>query len=239
MQKPCIVNLRSKRILVYLQTRPQEGTFCKKVKSQLTTALIVATGLCLLAAAGSAQQIRKWVDKDGVVHYGDRVPPEYADRDRQILNEQAVTVGFEEGEITEEERAEFARIAAEEERRRLAAADIARRDRMLLDTYLTVTDIEELRDRRIELLESQIKVTEQYLNNLRKHLRTLEREAERYGENAGAGLPPELALEISRTIASITLYEENLTRTRGEQEGVRTTFAADIDRFVELKGSRL
>jgi hypothetical protein len=209
------------------------------VKSQLITLLVAATGLSVAASEATAQQIRKWVDKDGVVHYSDVVPPEFADRDRIILNEQAVGVGFEEGEITPEERAELARLAAEEERRRIAEEDIARRDRMLLDTYLSVSDIEELRDRRIELLESQIKVTEQYLSNLRKHLGTLEREAARYADNEGAGLPPDLALEISRTNASIALYEENLARTRGEQNLVRTAFADDIDRFLELKGRRL
>lgn len=212
----------------------------RRVKLQLTKVLVTATSLGLLVTSGaSAQQIRRWVDKDGVVHYSDIVPPEHADRDRQILNGQGVSVGSEQGEITEEERAEAARIAAEKEQRRLADAETARRDRMLLDTYLTVEDIEELRDRRIELLESQIKVTEQYLDNLRKHLRTLEREAERYTGAEGAGVPPNLALDISRTSASISLYEENLARTRNEQESLRAAFAADIDRFVELKGRRL
>jgi Domain of unknown function (DUF4124) len=208
------------------------------VKTQLIIVLTAAAGLSIVMADTSAQQIRKWVDKDGVVHYGDRVPPEFADRDRVILNEQAVPLGFEEGEITPEERAELNRIAAEQERERVAQEDAARRDRMLLETYLSVNDIEELRDRRIELLESQIKVTEQYLNNLRKHMRTLEREAERYDDSEGAGLPPDLALEMSRTAASISLYEENLARTRSEQDVVRQAFASDIDRFVELKGRR-
>jgi hypothetical protein len=172
------------------------------------------------------------------VHYSEVVPPEYADRDRDVLNRQGITVGFEEGRVTEEERAELNRLAAEEEVRRLAAEEMATRDRMLLDTYLSVDDIKDLRDRRLELMESQIKVTEQYLGNLRKRLDDLQREAERYAESAaaGAGLPPELALDISRTTASISLYEENLNRTRAEQDELHAAFAADITRFIELKG---
>ena len=196
-------------------------------------------GIGLLVSSASAQKIRKWVDKDGVVHYSDVVPPEYADRDRDILNEQAVLIGSEQGEITAEEQAEIDRLAAEERDRRISDEEKQRRDRMLLDTYLSVSDIEELRDRRIELLESQIKVTEQYLNNLHKRLRALEREAERYDGEDGAGLPPELALEMSRTLASISLYQDNLARTRGEQDVLREAFAADISRFQELKGDRL
>jgi hypothetical protein len=210
------------------------------VKRQSLTITAVLIGLCLAGSHAEAQRIRRWVDDNGVVHYGDRVPPEFASRDRDVLNDQAIAVGFEEGEVTDEERAELARIAAEEAVVRQRQEEAARRDRMLLDTYLTVADIEQLRDRRIELLESQIKVTEQYLANLRKRLVQLERESERYqsGEDEGAGLPPELALELTRTAASISLYEENLNRTRLEQDSLRQAFAADIDRFVELKSGR-
>jgi hypothetical protein len=207
------------------------------VKRQYLTITIVAIGLCLAGSYADAQRIRRWVDDNGVVHYGDRVPPEFADRDRDVLNDQAIAVGFEEGEVTEEERAELERVAEEEAIARKIREDASRRDRMLLDTYLTVSDIEQLRDRRIELLESQIKVTEQYLSNLRKQRVTLEREAQRYEENNdGAGLPPDLALELTRAAASISLYEENLERTRSEQNSLRQAFATDIDRFVELKG---
>ena len=192
----------------------------------------------MLCVDAAAQTIRRWVDDNGVVHYSETVPPEYADRDRDILNEQGIAVDFEEGLITPEERAELDRLAAEKETRRLEAERIATRDRMLLDTYLSVGDIEDLRDRRLELMESQIKVTEQYLGNLRKRLGDLQREAERYAESAaaGAGLPPELALDISRTTASISLYEESLNRTRAQQDELHAAFAADISRFIELKG---
>ena len=210
----------------------------RKVQSQFKTLILLCAGLFLTASETSAQQIRRWVDDDGVVHYGDHVPPEFANRDRDVLNYQAIPVGFEEGEVTEEERAELNRLAAEAETKRVIQEQAARRDKMLLDTYLTVDDIEDLRDRRIELLESQIKVTEQYLGNLRKHLGTLEREADRFTENneGAAGLPPELALDLSRTTASISLYEENLSRTRSEQLQLHAAFASDIDRFEELKG---
>ena len=205
-----------------------------------STAAVTLLTICAVSAAignANAQQIRRWVDDNGVVHYGEFVPPEYADRDRHVLNSQGIEIAFEEGEITEEERAELDRIAAEAETRRLEIERIARRDRMLLDTYLSVEDIEDLRDRRLELMESQIKVTEQYLSNLRKRLGDLQREAERLADSAasGAGLPPELALDISRTTASISLYEENLNRTRAEQDDLHSAFASDINRFIELK----
>ena len=97
------------------------------------------------------------------------------------------------------------------------------------------------RDRRLELLAAQIKVTEHYLNNLRKRLGRLQREAadyKPYSDNPDApDVPESLGLELSRTIASIGLYEQTLTRSRTEQDDLADAFAQDIERFRELKGS--
>lgn len=188
----------------------------------------------------SAPRLYKWTDRDGVVHYGDKVPPEYADRDRNVLNDQGVRIGFEEGEVTAAERAVIDERQQALEAERVARAEVARHDRMLLETYLSVSDIEDLRDRRVELLESQIKVTELYLNNLRKRLVGLQAEAsdfKPYTTRADAPqIPENLALDISRTTASILLYEQTLARTRSDQQALRSSFDDDISRFRELKG---
>lgn len=190
--------------------------------------------------ADTGPRLYRWVDAEGNVHYGDRIPPEFADRDRNVLNEQGVRVGFQEGEITAEERAEMERVATAAELERQEKAQVARRDRMLLETYLTVQDIEDLRDRRLELLESQIKVTELYLANLRKRLAVLQKEASGYKPYAAREdapqVPEDLQLDITRTLASINRYEENLARTRVDQDSLRIAFDSDIARFKELKG---
>jgi hypothetical protein len=204
------------------------------------TLLLVAAFVLPSNGSAQGQRLYKWTDRNGVVHYGDKIPPEYADLDRNVLNDQGVRVGFEEGEVTEAERAVIEQREAALEAERLAKVEIARRDRMLLETYLTVADIEDLRDRRLELLESQIKVTELYLGNLRKRLVGLQTEAERfkpYTTRADAPqIPEDLALDISRTTASILLYEQTLARTRSDQEALRTSFDNDISRFREIKG---
>jgi hypothetical protein len=111
---------------------------------------------------------------------------------------------------------------------------------MLLETYLTVGDIEDLRDRRLELLESQIKVTELYLGNLRKRLVGLQAEAGNFKpyttRQDAPQIPEDLALDISRTTASIALYEQTLARTRSDQAALKASFNDDISRFRELKG---
>lgn len=194
----------------------------------------------LVSATATAQKLYRWVDDQGVVHYGDSIPPEFANHDRSVLNQHGVAVGFEEGEITPEERAADEQRAAEDQVRRTARAEANRRDNMLLETYLSVEDIEDLRDRRLELLESQIKVTELYLTNLRKRLVTLQGEASGYKpytqREDAPQVPENLAIDLSRTTASINTYEQMLSRTRQDQEALKSSFEKDIQRFKELKG---
>jgi hypothetical protein len=210
---------------------------------RLGTPLLVVAAVALLSigsAESQGQRLYKWTDRDGIVRYGDRIPPEYANLDRNVLNDQGVHIGFVEGEITEAERAVIAEREAAAAAEQQAKAEVARRDRMLTQTYLSVSDIEDLRDRRLELLESQIKVTELYLGNLRKKLIALQNEASAFKPYTttpnAPQIPESLALEISRTTASISLYEQTLARTRADQRALRTSFDEDIVRFRELRG---
>lgn len=212
------------------------------LQSALIATLFAAAigGVAVGQKRSEQTRVYRWVDNEGVVHYGDRVPAEYADTDRDVLNSQGVAVDSEEGVITEAERAEIERLAAIEEEKRLSRLENARRDQVLLDTYLSVDEIEQLRDRRLELLAAQIKVTEHYLHNLRKRLTRLQREAadyKPYSDDPNApDVPEALGLELSRTIASLSLYEQTLARSRTEQENTDRAFERDIERFKELKG---
>ena len=209
-------------------------------------AILLVVAAIALPSIGGAQQrspqpkLHKWTDANGNVFYSDTVPPEFADRDRTLLNDQGVEVGREEGEVTPEE-AEAARqrdAAAEADRK--AKEDIARNDRMLLSTYISVADIEDLRNRRLELLESQIKLTDVYLGNWRKRLLSLQSDAsdyKPYSTREGAPqIPESLARDLSQTTASIASYEQTLARTRAQQAALRDSFNKDISRFRELKG---
>jgi hypothetical protein len=204
-----------------------------------TLLVIAAIALPPTGSAQSQGRLFRYTDEHGVTQYADKIPPEYANRDRDVLNDQGVTVGFEEGEITDAERAAAEQREAVAEAERQAKATVARHDRMLLETYSSVADIEELRNRRLELLESQIKVTELYLNNLRKRLVGLQAEAGKFKpyttREDAPQIPEDLALDISRTTGLITLYEQTLARTRADQSKLRNSFDDDIARFRELR----
>ncbi len=202
---------------------------------------ILLPALLLTLAAGVAdaqsgqKKVYRWVDKNGQVHYGDRVPAEYADQDRDVINRQGVTVGREEGVITPEEAAAKAaadKAARDEQKRRL-------RDRVLLQTYQSVEELEVLRDNRLEVADSQLTIQEQSLANLRAQLAQIKKQAARYApvntKPDAAPLPPELANDLKRAANDIATQEDNLQKRRDERENIRLTFEADIKRFGELR----
>jgi hypothetical protein len=128
-----------------------------------------------------------------------------------------------------------AQKAAEDE-----AKAAAQHDRTLLATYLTVADIERLRDQRLELLEQQSRVTEQYIANLRERETRLMADAQRfrpYSSKANAQpLPEHLAEEMVNTVNGLQVYQEELAKNTVERNQLRAEFEADITRFKELKG---
>lgn len=203
----------------------------------ITSSVILCVLLPLAAAAQQKDRgTFKWVDDEGVIHYGDRIPPEYADKPKQRLNDQGVAVEHLEGKKTE------AQIAAEKKAAELEVQrELQRRaDQALLNTYISVAEIEMHRDRRVELFRAQARVTELYLRNLSRRLDQLKREAGRfkpYNSDPNAEtIDPGLVAEIKETEGAIQRHEDNLSQFRNEEKQIRDRFEGDIERFKRLKG---
>jgi hypothetical protein len=205
------------------------------MKILLTTLLLLIT-ISMMAAAAAQQKLYRWVDNDGIVHYGDSIPAEYAEIERQIVNDHGITVDVMHAKKTEEEIAEDKRQQA----LRVQAELQRRADQALLATYLTVDEILLHRDRRVELFQAQARVTELYLKNLEKRMSSLQEEASRYrpynDDPDAEMIDPELADDIRTTKETIVRHEENLKRFQADQNNIVVRFDGDINRFKKLKG---
>jgi len=226
--------------LVYVLSDEQQKVDISVTIHPVRHALLFA-GLALLGTHAHAQEYYCWFDEAaGVRRCGDAVPPDQARHDREVRNERGITLREEQGEITPEEQAEIDRQRREEQERIRAAEERVRRDQMLLDAYLTVEAIESLRDRRLELIDSQIHVTEILLKNLHKKLDDLMHDAGRFApysdKEDAPPIPENLSIDIDRTESAIALREAALDEIRLTQERIRSDFQRDIDRFRELKG---
>jgi hypothetical protein len=170
---------------------------------------------------------------DGRTYVSQAIPPECMDLDVEVLDETGRVVRVIPGRQSLEELAQ--QKAAEE-----ARAAAAQRDKTLLATYLTVADIERLRDQRIDLLEQQNVVTRQYIANLRAREARLMQSVQRfrpYSSKPNAPvLPEQIASEIVNTVKGLQVYEQELAKNTTERERLTREFGADIQRFKELKG---
>jgi hypothetical protein len=205
----------------------------------MKTLLLTAATFFLLAQAALGaqdQKLYRWVDKDGNVHYGDSIPAEYAEVDKQVVNEHGVTVRIMRGKKSDEELAAEKRAEELRNERELRR----RQDQALLATYLSIDEIVMHRDRRVELFQAQARVTELYLRNLQRRLASLEEEASRfmpYSDDPNAPMiDPALAADIATTTETIARHEQNLERFHKDEQNIVARFDGDIDRFKSLKG---
>ena len=73
--------------------------------SCVLAAWLLGLSAMTLAAPEKTSKVYRWVDEKGVVHFGDAVPPQYADQDQTILNRRGVAIGSIEGRRSVEQMA--------------------------------------------------------------------------------------------------------------------------------------
>jgi Domain of unknown function (DUF4124) len=196
--------------------------------------------LALLATASGAQQppgggrlMYKWVDAQGVTHYGDHIPPEYASQEQHVINSQGVEVQRLEAQKTPEQ------VAAEEQKK-LQTEQRESQDKNLLSTYVSVQEIERLRDQRLTLLQDQIKVTSQFLEVLDGRMRKLHATSVNYrpysADPKAPPMPDQVAEDLVLVGKDLRTQQQNLQQKRSEEVAMSKQFASDIARFKELKG---
>jgi hypothetical protein len=196
--------------------------------------IVAAAGLCLawqpLVAAEHAASY-SWVDKNGERHYGDSVPPEYAQSERRVLNNQGVEVQHVDAEKNADQR-------AEQLKRDQALQQRAQHDNFLLTTYTSTKDIERLRDERLDQVDGQIKAANAYMETLDARLKTLQARAllfKPYSTKPDARrMPDDLAEQLVRASNDLRSQHKAMDKRLQDQSDVRTQFEADIVRYREL-----
>jgi hypothetical protein len=171
----------------------------------------------------------RWVDEQGVVHYGDNIPPQYAQQDRAVLNRDGLEVGHLEAAKSPEQAAAAAQAKADALKQR-------QHDSFLVSTYTSVKDIEALRDVRLDQLQGQRAAAEQYVESLRSRLGTLQVRAvsfQPYSPNARR-MPDDLAENLVRTLNEVRVQSAALAAKGQEEKTLRDQFDADIKRYREL-----
>jgi Domain of unknown function (DUF4124) len=192
---------------------------------------VTASGVALAQTPG----VYKWVDDQGVVHYGDSIPPQYSQKESTTLNKQGVAIGHT---AATRSPAEIATEAA-------AAQDVARqkqRDSFLLSTYASPKDIEQLRDERLQQIKAQRIAAEQYVASLGDRLTALQARAQNFKPYSARPdarrMPDDLAEQMVHTLNDIRTQRAALQTSQEEEAKTRLQFQSDIDRYKELRAAQ-
>jgi hypothetical protein len=204
--------------------------------------LLLASMLLLAALASNAAGLVKWVDEKGVTHYGDAIPPEYANRGSSQLSNQGIVVKKTEAALTNEQR----KVQEEQQVRDKVAqkkvSEQQRRDVAIFSTYTSEKEIDVVRDRTLQTIDAKLLVADAQLKAAEGLDDALVQQLAPYAKKGLDGKYVRIA-----PMALVLAYEKNeievknLTDTKKlfqkERQETIAKFDADKVRYNELKGT--
>lgn len=202
------------------------------IKSKFLVALIVGVTFSLPAAA----KLYKWVDDNGTTHYGETIPPEYADKDRSELNKAGRVIKTEEVLTPEKRRAKVeAEVKKREEEK--DALERQRHDKTLVNTYSSVKEIDLARARSLQQIDARINVIHSALKTANNNLNGLQKEVENYTKTKKR-IPASLEEDLQDAQARLEKLQKDIEQPQAEKAALEARYDADKARYMELTGKK-
>jgi hypothetical protein len=192
--------------------------------------LVAAAALCAAMVSVNAEaKLYKWVDKNGVTHYGETIPPEYANSDTKTLEKGRIKErkdGFD--KVQQEESKIDPEVAK-------AAREAKRRDEALLNSYASEKEIDLSRDRNLLQVEARVNSYTTMLQSAKESLGQLYKERDSLAQK-NRKIPQSLTEDIVEGEALVAKRTRELDVSQKEMDGVKARYAAEKKRYRELKG---
>lgn len=201
-------------------------------KFKLLVALIAGLTLSFPVAA----KMYKWVDDNGTTHYGETIPPEYANKDRVELNQAGRVIKSEEV-ITPERRRAKEQEDAKKRGDAKAELEQQRHDKTLINTYNSVKEIDLARIRSLQQIDARINVINSYLKTASDNLIGLQKEADGY-TNTNKKIPDSLQEDLQDAQTRLAKLQQDLESPKAEKAALEARFDADKARYIELTGKQ-
>jgi len=188
------------------------------------TAAILTTLVLVMSAAPLAADTYRWKDKNGEIHYGEAVPPEYADQPYDVINSQGIVIEqVAAPEAEEPGKKERAPLISEEERR-------IQSDRLLVIRYSSEEDIQKQLDLELAQVGYDRKVMNQSLESTATAIRSQVSQAADQ-QRAGQPITAEQQAEIDKLYARLDQDRKQLAANKVREEKIRARYAEDFERY--------
>ncbi len=185
-------------------------------------ALCLALCFTLSAHADDTNRIVKWKDDKGVTHYGDRIPPQYSNRENSVINRQGVTVKHNKPINYQEQASDLAKLEQD------------KKDKALLGAFTNANEIDLARDRNIQLDLIALENLNQEKTNNQKQLTENKRLADNFTKRKKP-IPNDLNSDISKNQEEIGKIDQRISERNQVIENTRKRFDEDKKRYLTLK----
>lgn len=201
----------------------------KPFSRPLITAILVIVISCLSATSASADSYR-WKDKDGNVHYGAAVPPEYANQPYDILNNAGIVIERVEDttiplEVIEKNKTQQKRAPLiSEEQRQIQS------DRLLVFRYASEEDIIKAMELEVAQLGYDMKMVGKSYDDTTAAIRTKVREAADL-QRSGQQVSAEQQTQIDELYAARTRDGIRRSTLERREQRVRARYGEELERY--------
>jgi len=183
--------------------------------------------LVLSTEALADKRILKWVDNQGVTHYGDQIPPTAAGKSNQVINKQGIVVQRN-NQSTENE----AQQKANQEK-----LEQERKDSVLLASYTTADEIDLARKRNLEMENATISALKSQKANVDDRLNRNIASAQAFVDKKQA-VPDYLKEEISIAKTESEKFDKKIAQHQQILEKINQQYDAEKARFIALKNKK-
>ena len=184
---------------------------------------VLVFGLFFAAGVASADtKIVKWVDKQGVTHYGDRPPSFEESKSNVEMNNR--------GQVVKKNDYVVKKTDVQD----LQQGQQDRKDKILLASYTNASEIDLARDRSLEMNKAALTSLASQKDNLAARIARNNVTADGFKQRKKP-LPANLDKEFKDTIAQSGLLDKQMAARKLEMEQSRKSFAEDKARFLILK----
>jgi hypothetical protein len=183
-----------------------------------------------LADAAAAAKIYKWTDEKGVTHYGESIPPEYKDNPASEMQGGITIRKIDPASAAVPHKVVDEKAAREEKQR---AFEQRRRDMALVNTYTSTKEIDEARDRTLQLPIQAIHSLEPRVKKAQDRLATLQQQAAGLTKS-GKQVPDGLNQDIADQKAEVDGFKAEMDRHQAQVQAIKVKYEEDKKRYVEL-----
>ncbi|MDO8811799.1 MAG: DUF4124 domain-containing protein [Gallionella sp.] len=198
------------------------------------TKLLVALAIGITFSLPVAAKMYKWVDDKGTTHYGETIPPEYANKNRTELGKAGRVVEKKEV-LTPEERRANEQAEAKKRTDEEAVFESKRRDKALVNTYSNEKEIDLARSRNLQQIEARVNSINSQVKTANDNFMAFQKESGALTK-AGKPIPQTLKDDLQESQARLNKLKQDLEKANTEKTVIEARYDSDKARYKELTG---